>query len=103
MLFIRVQLICDVVPISTAQPSDPVTHAHTFHFLYDPPSRSIPRDWLSFPVLYVLLFLCPKTVFILSGSSISEFGKQIAVHLILVIQILPQKQILCKSGVLGAK
>ena len=50
--FFKVYLICNVVPISAVQQSDPVIHTYPFFFSYYLPSGSIPRDWIEFPVLY---------------------------------------------------
>ena len=51
--FIKVQLIYNVVPISSVQHTDPFIHI----FIYNIHTHSLsyiifPRDWIEFPVLY---------------------------------------------------
>ena len=48
-LFLKLQLIYNVLPISAVQKSEPVIHIYTFFFSRYPPSCSITSDWIFVP------------------------------------------------------
>ena len=97
--FMKVSLIYSVVPISAVQQSDPVIHLYTFFFSYHLPSRSIPRDWLSAPVLY-----SRTHCFSIPNARVCIYQPQLPVHPTPALPLSNHKFVLyvCESVCVGS-